>query len=179
RYAERTFFGIEPGPRDLLCENFAVFPEALRSHLLPAGAQPAARDPHAEVLRLFEAAGGDTLDRLGRADIQTYLVELLMKQDQMSMAASLESRVPYLDHPLVEQVTALPARFKLRGGRTQAVLRAALQDVVPRPILERRKMGCPVPFGRWIRNGWRSVVEEFVLSPRTLRRNLFHSAALR
>jgi asparagine synthase (glutamine-hydrolysing) len=102
-----------------------------------------------------------------------------MKQDQMSMAASLESRVPYLDHPLVEQVTALPARFKLRGWRTKAVLRAALKDVVPRAILERRKMGFPVPFSRWIREGWWSVVQEFVLSPRTLRRNLFDPAVLR
>jgi len=179
RYAERSFLGLDPGPRALLCDNYAVFPERLQSRLLPARMQQAVRDPYAETLRSFEAAGGDTLDRIGRADIQTYLVELLMKQDQMSMAASLESRVPYLDHPLVEQVTALPARFKLHGGRTKAVLRAALQDVVPRPILERRKMGFPVPFSRWIRNGWRSVVEEFVLSPRTLRRNLFHPVALR
>jgi asparagine synthase (glutamine-hydrolysing) len=179
RYAERTFFGLEPGPRALLCDNYAVFPASLQSRLLSARIERAARDPYAEVLRSFEAAGGDTLDRIGRADIQTYLVELLMKQDQMSMAASLESRVPYLDHPLVEQVTALPARFKLRGWRTKAVLRAALKDVVPQPILERRKMGFPVPFGRWIREGWRSVIDEFVLSPRTLRRNLFHPAALR
>jgi len=178
RHAERTFLGIEPGPRDLLCENFAVFPEALRRHLLPDGTGTAARDPYAEVLRLFETAGGNTLDRLGRADIQTYLVELLMKQDQMSMAASLESRVPYLDHPLVEQVTALPARFKLHGWRTKAVLRAALKDVVPPTILERRKMGFPVPFGRWTREGWWSVIQEFVLSPRTLARRLFNPTVL-
>jgi len=179
RYAERTFLGLEPGPRELFCENFAVFPEFLQSHLLLDGQQPAARDPYAEALRLFAEAGGETLDRIGRADMQTYLVELLMKQDQMSMAASLESRVPYLDHPLVEQVTALPARFKLRGWRTKAVLRAALKDVVPRAILERRKMGFPVPLGKWIREGWWSVVQEFVLSPRTLRRNLFNPAVLR
>jgi asparagine synthase (glutamine-hydrolysing) len=179
RYAERSFLGLEPGPRELFFENFAVFPQFLQSHLLQAGAQPAARDPYADALRLFEEAGGDTLDRIGRADIQTYLVELLMKQDQMSMAASLESRVPYLDHPLVEQVTRLPARFKLRGWRTKAVLRAALKDIVPRAILERRKMGFPVPFGRWIREGWWSVVQEFVLSPRALGRNLFNPAVLR
>jgi asparagine synthase (glutamine-hydrolysing) len=179
RHAERSFLGLEPGPRELFCENFAVFPEFLQAHLLTATGLPNARDPYAEPMRYFEAAGGETLDRIGRADIQTYLVELLMKQDQMSMAASLESRVPYLDHPLVEQVTALPARFKLRGWRTKAVLRAALKDVVPRAILERRKMGFPVPFGRWTREGWWSVVQEFVLSPRTLRRNLFNPMVLR
>ena len=179
RYAERTFLGLEAGPRDLFCENFAVFPGFLQSHLMLAGTEPAARDPYGDVLRLFDEAGGETLDKIGRADLQTYLVELLMKQDQMSMAASLESRVPYLDHPLVEQVTALPARFKLRGWRTKAILRAALKDVVPRAILERRKMGFPVPFGKWIREGWWSVVQEFVLSPRTLRRNLFDPTVLR
>ena len=179
RYAERTFLSLDPGPRELFCENFAVFPELLQSRLLLAGQQPVARDPYGEVLRLFDEAGGETLDRIGRTDMQTYLVELLMKQDQMSMAASLESRVPYLDHPLVEQVTALPARFKLRGWRTKAVLRAALKDVVPRAILERRKMGFPVPLGKWFREGWWSVVQEFVLSPRTLRRKLFNPAVLR
>ena len=179
RYAERTFLGLEPGPRQLFCENFAVFPEPLQRQLLTAGMQPSDRDPYAEVLRLFDEAGGEMLDRIGRADTQTYLVELLMKQDQMSMAASLESRVPYLDHPLVEQVTALPARFKLRGLRTKAVLREALKDVVPRAILERRKMGFPVPFGKWVREGWWSVIQEFVLSPRALRRNLFNPAVLR
>jgi asparagine synthase (glutamine-hydrolysing) len=179
RYAERSFLGLEPGPRELFCENFAVFPGFLQKHLLSPERWTAPRDPYAAILRFYDEAGGESLDRMGRADLQTYLVELLMKQDQMSMAASLESRVPYLDHPLVEKVVTMPARFKLRGWRTKAVLRAALQDIVPKPILERRKMGFPVPLGRWLRESRFAVVQEFILSPRALRRGLFDPTILR
>ena len=94
------------------------------------------------------------------------------------MAASIESRVPFLDHEFVEYVTAIPSRLKLRGWRTKAVLRAALEDVVPRPILTRRKMGFPVPVGRWLRGPFWRVVQEFVLGPRALGRGLFEPGAL-
>ena len=94
------------------------------------------------------------LDRVLYADMKTYLVELLMKQDQMSMAASIESRVPFLDHQLVEFAAGLPADRKLSGLSTKRILREAVQDVLPRQILERPKMGFPVPFGPWLQNGW-------------------------
>ena len=116
---------------------------------------------------------------MSHADLQTYLVELLMKQDQMSMAASIESRVPFLDHELVERVAVMPGRLKLRGWQTKAVLRAAIQDVVPRAILARRKMGFPVPVGRWLRGPFRPLVDELVLGPRALGRGLFDRSALR
>jgi len=179
RYAERSFLGLDPGPRELFCENFAVFPTFLQRHLLAGDRFPRARDPYETILRLYEEGHGDSLDRMARADLQTYLVELLMKQDQMSMAASIESRVPYLDHPLVEQVLALPSRFKLRGWRTKAVLRTAVKDLVPRAILERRKAGFPVPLGRWLREARWPVVQEFVLSPRSLRRGYFDPTLVR
>jgi asparagine synthase (glutamine-hydrolysing) len=115
---------------------------------------------------------------MSHADLKTYLVELLMKQDQMSMAASVESRVPFLDHALVEHVVAMPARFKLRGRRTKAVLREAVRDLVPGEILRRPKMGFPVPVGRWLRGPFWPLVEEFVLGPRALARGLFDPPAL-
>ncbi|HEV8201674.1 MAG TPA: asparagine synthase (glutamine-hydrolyzing) [Candidatus Polarisedimenticolia bacterium] len=179
RYAERSFLGLDPGPRELFCENFAVFPTFLQRHLLSGQRFPRTRDPYDVILRAYEEADGDSLDRMARADLQTYLVELLMKQDQMSMAASIESRVPYLDHPLVEQVLALPSRFKLRGWRTKAVLRTAVKDLVPRTILERRKAGFPVPLSRWLREARWPVVQEFVLSPRALRRGWFDPTLVR
>jgi asparagine synthase (glutamine-hydrolysing) len=101
-----------------------------------------------------------------------------MKQDQMSMAASIESRVPFLDHALVEHVVRLPAALKLRGWQTKAVLRAALRDLVPAPILTRRKMGFPVPVGRWLRGPFWPLVEDLVLGPRALARGLFDVRAL-
>ena len=76
-------------------------------------------------------------------DIKTYLHELLMKQDQMSMAASIESRVPFLDHPLVECAARLPERAKLRGGTTKYILREAMRDVLPRSILDAAEDGIP------------------------------------
>src|SRR5437667_3290690 len=127
----------------------------------------------------WEHSRGDLLHRLLYTDIKTYLVELLMKQDQMSMAASIESRVPFLDHVLVERVAALPGRLKLRGWTTKAVLRAALRDLVPPEILTRRKMGFPVPVGRWLRGAFWPLVEELVLGERALRRGLFDARALR
>lgn len=94
------------------------------------------------------------------------------------MAASIESRVPYLDHRFVEQVAAIPGRVRLHGWRTKAVLREALHDLVPHEILTRRKMGFPVPLGRWLRGPFWPLVQELVLGPRALERKLFHPSAL-
>ena len=102
-----------------------------------------------------------------------------MKQDTMSMAASIESRVPFLDHELVEHIVSMPGRFKLRGLETKAVLRAALQGVVPAEILTRKKMGFPVPVGRWLSGSFWPMVQEFVLGPRAAARGLFDPSTLR
>jgi asparagine synthase (glutamine-hydrolysing) len=178
RYAERSFLAVPPGPRGLFCENFAVFPTWMQRDLWADESRFSGTDPYAEALRLYDEGPGDTLDRMGRVDMQTYLVELLMKQDQMSMAASVESRVPFLDHVFVEHVSAMPSRFKVRGWRTKAVLREAVRDLVPRPILTRPKMGFPVPVGRWLRGRFWPVVEEFVLGQRALERGFFNPIAL-
>ncbi len=173
RFADRSFLALPPGPRSLFYENFAVFTQPLQEVLLADVEALAARDPYAAGLAFYQEASGGVLDRMSRADLQTYLVELLMKQDQMSMAASIESRVPFLDHEFVEQMMAIPAQFKLRGWQTKAVLRTALEDLVPRPILARRKMGFPVPIGRWLRGAQWPLVQEWVLSGRALSRGHF------
>jgi len=112
RYAARTFLAFEPGPRQLFCENFAVFPTGLQQELLADPELLAVRDPYATALERYAAAPGGDLDRMSHADLETYLVELLMKQDQMSMAASIESRVPFLDHVFVERVAAMLSRIR-------------------------------------------------------------------
>jgi asparagine synthase (glutamine-hydrolysing) len=116
---------------------------------------------------------------MSAADLQTYLVELLMKQDQMSMAASIESRVPFLDTAFAEYAVSLPASFKLRGWRTKAVLREAVGKLVPPAILTRKKMGFPVPVGRWLQGEFWPLVEEFVLGPRAVARGYFDPDVLR
>lgn len=89
------------------------------------------------------------------------------------MAASLESRVPYLDHHFVEQAMQIPGGQRMRRWQTKVVLRQALRDLVPQPILTRPKMGFPVPFGSWVRGAFGSTLDEYVLSPRALDRKFF------
>jgi asparagine synthase (glutamine-hydrolysing) len=103
----------------------------------------------------------------------------MMKQDQMSMAASIESRVPFLDHRLAEFVAALPDRLKLHGCKTKYVLRQAMRGLLPPAILERRKMGFPVPVGSWLRGAFRWVLDDYVLSERALSRRIFEPSAVR
>lgn len=95
------------------------------------------------------------------------------------MAASIESRVPFLDHPLVEWVAGLPESMKLRGGTTKWVLRRAMEGILPHAILHRPKMGFPVPIGAWFRGQYAHVVDELVLGDRALARGLFDPAYVR
>ena len=96
--------------------------------------------------------GASPLARTLYADQKTYLVELLMKQDQMSMAASIESRVPFLDHTLVEFAARIPDGLKLHGRTQKYILKAAVSDLLPRGIVHRKKMGFPTPLTQWLRH---------------------------
>jgi asparagine synthase (glutamine-hydrolysing) len=178
RYASRMFLGLEPGVRSLFLENFAVFPDAMRRDLIAGSDADGGRDPYRTMLACFAEGQGGLLDRLSRTDLQTYMHELLMKQDQMSMAASIESRVPFLDDSIVEHVAALPGRLKLRGWQTKAIMRAAVAPYIPKAILTRKKMGFPVPIGGWLRGSHQSVVDEFVLGGRARERQLFDHDAV-
>jgi asparagine synthase (glutamine-hydrolysing) len=166
----------------LYFENFAVFARAEQPGLLTreARARVGEADPYAAYHAALARTDARTmLDRLLYADTKTYLHELLMKQDQMSMAASIESRVPFLDHPLVEWVATLPDSMKLRGYTTKHVLREAMRPHLPAEILSRKKMGFPVPVGAWFRGAYRHVVDEYVLGERALARGVFEPAAVR
>jgi asparagine synthase (glutamine-hydrolysing) len=178
RYAERSFLSLRCDPRDMFFENFAVFRQRHREALLADADLERDRDLHGCGLQHYAAGRNDALASMSHTDLQTYLVELLMKQDQMSMAASLESRVPFLDHLLVEQVASIPGRLRLQHGRTKALLRDVVADLVPPAILNRRKMGFPVPVGPWLRGPFWPVVEEFVLGHRSRARGHFDATAL-
>ena len=178
RVARRTFLALDPGIRGVFHENFAVFPEAVQRRVLRRRDLLDARDPYATQIGYFDEASGGLLDRIGRAELQSYLLELLMKQDRMSMASSIESRVPFLDDRLVEHVVAMPGNVKLPGWKTKAMLRAAVRDLLPEPILTRRKMGFPVPLGDWLRGPFAAVVDEFVLGSRATARGYFDHASL-
>lgn len=95
------------------------------------------------------------------------------------MAASIESRVPFLDHKLVEYTARLPRRMKLRGLTTKYILRRAMRGLLPEEIISRSKMGFPVPVGAWFRGAFSYVVDEYVLSERALSRGLFEEKFVR
>lgn len=95
------------------------------------------------------------------------------------MAASLESRVPYLDHLLVEQVMQIPGDQRMRRWQTKVILREALRNLVPAAVMNRSKMGFPVPFGTWVRGTFRTILDEYVLSTRALDRQLFNPQTVR
>jgi asparagine synthase (glutamine-hydrolysing) len=172
----RTFLALQPDIESIYFDNFSVFSRAMQPDLLSAEtrARTGAIDPYAGVRRVLEDTDATSLlDRLLYADIKTYLHELLMKQDQMSMAASIESRVPFLDHKLVEFTSSLPERLKLRGWTTKYVLRQSMKGLLPEAILARPKMGFPVPIGKWFRGAYTSVIDEYVLSDRAQSRGIF------
>src|SRR5262249_44107143 len=141
---QRTFLCLPAKIKDVYFDNFAVYPPARQQQLFTSGtyARMQDRDPYRTALACIEQSDAETLlDKMLVADLKTYLHELLMKQDQMSMAASLESRVPFLDYKLVEFATRLPETMKLRGWTTKYVLRRAMRDALPQEILTRKKMG--------------------------------------
>ncbi len=130
--------------------------------LIPEGLEP--------TVRLFEGVAQnlkkpDALDAVLACDFAVYLPDdILVKVDRMSMYHGLEARVPFLDHRFVETVAALPARYKLRGLRTKAVLKRALRGRVPTQLLRRRKAGFNVPMAQWLLGPLKPLVDD-LLSP--------------
>jgi len=179
RYARRSFLAMPRTPAAMFLDNFAGVGMNRQRELLSSSALAGA-DPYSPSLAYFSAVNGHStmLGRLLHTDIKTYLVELLMKQDQMSMSASIESRVPFLDHTLVEFGARLPDRMKLRGFRTKWILREAIRGLLPEEILTRPKMGFPVPFADWTRAAWNGVVRDVLLDRTTRERGIVNAAAV-
>ncbi len=182
RKLKRTFLTRESDIENLFFDNFAVFSKSMQASLLSRKTREkiADLDPYTRQNAWINGCdAGDVLDKLLYADIRTYLHELLMKQDQMSMAASIESRVPFLDHKLVEFTARMPREMKLRGSTTKWILREAMKGILPAEILDRPKMGFPVPVGRWFRSEFKHIVNEYVLGPRAMDRGIFDEAFVR
>jgi len=119
------------------------------------------------------------LKRMLHVDLVASLPALLQVEDRVSMAASLESRVPLLTTEIVQAVAALPDAVLLAGGRLKALLRRAAAPYLPASILQRSdKMGFPVPLQRWARGSARDFVRDVLLSRRARERNLFDMTAI-
>jgi len=182
RFAGRSFLGIDRSPESMVFDSFASVRLCEQRALLSGDFRNAvtASRAYGPSLAYFRTPpeGATLLDRILYADMKTYLVELLMKQDQMSMAASIESRVPFLDHKLVEFAASLPDSWKLKGLTTKRVLREAMKNVLPASILNRPKMGFPVPLGAWLRGGWNSVAADVLLDRQARERGITDPAAV-
>jgi asparagine synthase (glutamine-hydrolysing) len=133
-------------------------------------------DPFDAFVEVFEA--GDTrsyINQMTRFDLQTLLPALLQVEDRTSMAVSLESRVPLLDHRIVELVASMPPMIKFTGGRTKHIFREVVRDIVPEAVHARQdKMGFPVPLTEWLtRSPVRDFVGDTLLGARSRGRGLF------
>jgi asparagine synthase (glutamine-hydrolysing) len=177
-----TFLGLDASSwSSFYFDNFfSAFSEAEQTKLLtddalqklPRGAA------YQHVLSYWENSNGELLQRLLYTDIKTYLVELLMKQDNMSMAASIESRVPFLDHELVELATRIPRGVQLKGLAGKHILKKATEDLLPHSILYRPKLGFPTPWSGWLAGPRLDSIEKLLLEPRSLQRGYFKRDAI-
>src|SRR5580658_6944699 len=182
RKLEHTFLGKDGDSwASFYFDNFfSAFGEVEQEGLLTNefAREAAPSTAYKNVLDYWEHSSGEMLQRLLYTDIKTYLVELLMKQDNMSMAASIESRVPFLDHVLVEVATNIPQKLQLGGFAGKRILKKAVEDLLPPSILYRPKLGFPTPWSRWLAGPQLEVICKLLLEPRSTERELFQPAAV-
>ncbi|MBA2732477.1 MAG: asparagine synthase (glutamine-hydrolyzing), partial [Acidobacteria bacterium] len=158
-------------PLDRYLDSVSVFTKLGKLSLYTRGFQEELRR-QASTLDSFQTYAArvqtnEPLDALLYIDSKTYLPgDILTKVDRMSMAASLETRAPLLDHKLIEFVTRIPASLKMRGLETKHILKRAVQDLVPPEILDRPKQGFGVPLQQWINSQLRGRIRETLTSQR-------------
>jgi len=159
---------------------FSAFAEAEQNELLTSefASEFAPSTAYKNVLEYWEHSSGEMLQRLLYADIKTYLVELLMKQDNMSMAASIESRVPFLDHVLVEFATRIPREVQIKGLAGKTILKKAVGDILPQSTIYRPKLGFPTPWSGWLAGPRLETIREMLVEPRSLDRGYFRREAI-
>jgi asparagine synthase (glutamine-hydrolysing) len=147
RKLQHTFVGLGEDLESLYLDNFYSAFSAAEQKTLHAMTE----SPYGSYRKYWDAdTGRSLLRRMLYADQKTYLVELLMKQDQMSMACSIESRVPLLDHTFVEFAARVPDSLKVRGSSGKHILKKAMEDIIPPDVIHRKKLGFPTPLRQWL-----------------------------
>jgi len=118
-------------------------------------------------------------NQLQKLDLQMWLPDnMLTKKDRMTMAASIEARVPFLDHKLAEFGLGLPPSLRLHGMTGKWIIRQAMADLLPAANVRRRKTGWPIPLDRWFQHQMKNLAGDVLLSPQTRHRGLFNPATV-
>jgi asparagine synthase (glutamine-hydrolysing) len=134
----------------------------------------------ADLVSRHTGTHGRTVNALLATDLDSYLPnDLLVKMDIAAMANSVEGRSPFLDHKVVEYCARLPVRCKIRGATRKYLLRKIASDLVPRPNIQRRKMGFGIPLGEWMRSEHKGFLEDVLLGCHARRRGLFQPEGVR
>jgi asparagine synthase (glutamine-hydrolysing) len=165
--------------RDLYFANFAKVPAGAWSQIFADGeifSRENAWLTFREVIDRSPARDRGT--KLMHWDLQTYLPGLFQQDDRMSMAVSLESRVPFADPRVVEAAFRIPFDLKFRSGASKWLLRRAVADVLPEEVLNRRKVGFDTPVERWMSGPHAPFVRDVLLSRRARERGLWDARVL-
>jgi asparagine synthase (glutamine-hydrolysing) len=177
RLAKKFLRSLDPDPRRAWASTVSYLP-AYAGPLFTDELAPLRRETYgcAAFDEIWKRAADfpDPVDRAEYVDLHMYMVDqLLLLQDKMSMAVSLEARVPYLDHRLVELAASIPSAAKLAGGEQKAVLKKVAEKYVPRECIYREKKGFAAPVEAWLRGPLRERVNDALSPARVRARGLF------
>ena len=153
-------------------ERERLLSQALSAHAA-AGTEPFR-------VALADSSARSSLDRMLDVDLRVWLADdLLVKMDKMSMAASVEARVPLLDLPLIEWAMRLGSEHKIRGLEGKVLLKRLARRLLPAGVVDRPKVGFAVPLSPWFKHELRELLADTLLSSRCLQRGWFEGAAVR
>ena len=177
RYAREFITHAALPPEQQYMAYVRLFDAAGRARLLSRQSSAPFRDPIAAAFDRFP--GADFVNRLMQVDMATQLPDdLLLLTDKMTMATSLECRVPLLSNAMIDLAARIPSSLKIRGAGLKHLFKAALTDVLPAETLDKRKRGFGAPMGAWIKRELRPLLHVTLSRQVVERRGLFDPAAV-
>jgi asparagine synthase (glutamine-hydrolysing) len=180
----RKYLELASKPLEQRYRGISSYEPTRKAQLYSGGFRHCAAEGNANCKAFLESlftrsSNWDLLSRMLYFDTKTWLVDdLLIKADRMSMANSIELRVPFLDHRLVEYAATIPSRFKIQGRQTKRVLKQVMKDRLPRRIVQRRKMGFPTPLEIMLRAELYDYASDTLLSGEAAHRGYFDRKAV-
>lgn len=156
---------------------FPMFADDVKSEILGPSCMPFAEGVESVFQKnLARCDASQPLDRMLYCDTKAWLADyLLLRGDKLTMANSLEARVPLLDHPLVEFAASLPTKLKLRGNTRKYLLKRYAERMLPGEIVHRPKQGFPIPIDTWLRTDANEMMHDLLSSDAVASRGLFNA----